>query len=685
MSSTPNSRIDRKALVRRHNILRHHSSPDSPIQVGNGRFAFGVDVTGLQTFIPFSTMAEWGWKNDPLPPGLSPEDFSGKVVKTQGRDVRYEIIDGDEEERIGQWLRANPNRMNLARIGLWFGGEEVVEGVLDGCRQVLDLWCGVLTSEFLWQGEKVVVETTAHPELDAVGIKIESSLMSRGKLGVFFDFPYNSGREKFSAPYVGDWEKPHAHTTTVEQIEARTTNIKHCIDDASYYVGLKWESDCDLSHLQDHRYILQPCSSSSTLEVSAIFHQGPASFPSSCEVALASRRYWPNFWSTGGIIDLGLSLDPRWLELERRIILSQYLTAVNCAGSYPPQESGLVNLGWYGKFHMEMYLWHSAHLALFNRWSLLDRSLGVYHKFLPSARALAEKQAYQGARWPKMTDPSGRMAPGEINALLVWQQPHAIFFAELHYRAHPQWETLEKWKEVIQMTADFMASYATLDEATGLFNLGPPLHIMSENTDAYKTVNPAFELQYWRWGLSTAVKWWQRMNIPPPKSWISVVENLASVPSHDGLYVISSDLKNTWTDYNWEHPSLAGIYGLIPSSSSSFSLDLKKMHLTSLKIWQVWDLTRCWGWDFPLLALNAARSGHPEKAVEFLLHQNFVFDDAGLVEGTSQVPKPYFPGNGSLLYAVAFMAAGWDGDGGGHAPGFPEGWTVRWEDLETAI
>ena len=35
--------------------------------------------------------------------------------------------------------------------------------------------------------------------------------------------------------------------------------------------------------------------------------------------------------------------------------------------------------------------------------------------------------------------------------------------------------------------------------------------------------------------------------------------------------------------------------------------------------------------------------------------------------------------NGALLMAVAFLAAGWDGDGGEAAPGFPKdgSWAVR--------
>lgn len=46
----------------------------------------------------------------------------------------------------------------------------------------------------------------------------------------------------------------------------------------------------------------------------------------------------------------------------------------------------------------------------------------------------------------------------------------------------------------------------------------------------------------------------------------------------------------------------------------------------------------------------------------------------------------YFPGNGGLLYALAMMAAGWDGAPDRHAPGFPDdgSWVVRHEGLMKA-
>ena len=42
-----------------------------------------------------------------------------------------------------------------------------------------------------------------------------------------------------------------------------------------------------------------------------------------------------------------------------------------------------------------------------------------------------------------MTDLLGRSAPGEVNELLIWQQPHPLVFAEYAYRAAPARATLD--------------------------------------------------------------------------------------------------------------------------------------------------------------------------------------------------------------------------------------------------
>jgi hypothetical protein len=59
--------INRQNVVSQFNPIRTASSNSTPMQVGNGDFAFGVDVTGLQTFQSFATMSSWGWHNFSLP------------------------------------------------------------------------------------------------------------------------------------------------------------------------------------------------------------------------------------------------------------------------------------------------------------------------------------------------------------------------------------------------------------------------------------------------------------------------------------------------------------------------------------------------------------------------------------------------------------------------------------------
>lgn len=179
-----------------------------------------------------------------------------------------------------------------------------------------------------------------------------------------------------------------------------------------------------------------------------------------------------SYWESGAFVDLTATDNENATELQRRIILSQYLLAVNEAGRDSPQESGLVDIGWYGKFHLEMVVWHLLHWGRWGKWDLLNRSIpGMYERFLPTSLQRAQDQGYKGARWGKMSDPTGRSAPGEINSLLIWQQPHPFYVAENEYRAFPNQDTLQKWDEILTQSADFMASYAWYNTSTGMITL----------------------------------------------------------------------------------------------------------------------------------------------------------------------------------------------------------------------
>jgi hypothetical protein len=431
------------------------------------------------------------------------------------------------------------------------------------------------------------------------------------------------------------------------------------------------------------RVTLEPGTAGDTLSFVCAFAPGelPASLPDAEATFAANRKRWPTYWKSGGAVDFSHCTDPRAPELERRVVLSQYLMKVNEAGSLPPQESGLVNNGWFGRFHLEMVWWHAAHWALWNRLQELDRLESFYSRLLPQAKALAKKQGYLGARWPKCIGPNGREWPYVIHAYLGWQQPHPIFFAELAYRANPTRKTLEKWWQIVEATADFLSTYAFFDEKTKRYVLGPPLFVVSENTDPMVTQNPSFELGYWRFGLRTAQAWLERLGRPRNPEWEKVLQGLAPLPQEDGVYVLYEGVQDMWTKFNFEHPALIGTLGMLPGDG----VDLPTMRRTLAKVGATWQFDRTWGWDYPMLAMCAARTGDPSRAVDYLLTSSagFQFDERGLATGG---PFPYFPSNGGLLYAVAMMAAGWDGAPKGNAPGFPRGgkWDVRWEGLAQA-
>lgn len=281
-----------------------------------------------------------------------------------------------------------------------------------------------------------------------------------------------------------------------------------------------------------------------------------------------------------------------------------------------------------------------------------------------------------------MTALEGRMSPEIINAMLIWQQPHPLVFAELEYRHKPTPDTLEKWAEVVQLTADFMASFAFWNASTGLYDLGPPMFPVSENTEKNFTTNTAFEVCYWHLGFEIASTWMKRMGRRVPAAWYEVDEKLAPRPIQNGTYVIYEGIDNSWSKkYTGDHPSMSGMYGWLPMT---VGLDLRVVNTTMNRIESSWQFDKCWGWDFPMLAMQAARMGYPNKAVDWLLHPLFTFDDIGMPGGGGRLDAPYFPGSGGLLYAIALMAAGWDGSDR-HTPGFGVGWDVKWEGLSPAL
>ena len=673
------SAIDRKAVVQRHNICIEHSLKQSPAQVGNGRFAFGMDITGLQTFIPFNTLSDWGWHSFPLEDGVSVDDYRLFEFETAGvKRLYYNRTNATEKQKAAtDYLMMNPHRVHLGRIGFILkkrDGSQALEQDLSDCKQYTELWTGEVHSSFTLEGERVTLTTICHPDKDEILISLHSSLCSQDRLSIFVEFPYADS--KSFNKFVGDYGADNLHYSEIVSRSKSEAMLRHKMDSLDYFLKTAWTGDVNVESRGVHRYEFTP--SSDTLECAFLFTQdGREEIEGYSESLDKNIASWEKYWMQGAAIDLSESTDPRWKELERRVVLSQYLMRINESGLYPPQEAGLVNNGWYGRYHFEMIWWHAAHYFFWDRPQYCDKYLQVYKEFMPVAMERASLEGRIGARWPKCTANYNREWPGSAHAFLIWQQPHPIYFAEMDYRLHPRQSTLEKWADVVIATADYMADYVVWDEAKRKYIIASPVLPVSENTDPLTTVNPAFELAYFRFSLSLALKWADRLDLSPSRTakWRKVLRKLDLPPIKDGYYVTDETMENMWEEHNYEHPAITGMYGWLPGDG----INKRVFRKTFYRVLDKWKMDKIWGWDFPMLAMAAARLGDPSKAIDLLTttEHKFAFDPHGYADTW---PFPYFPANGGLLTAIAMMCEGWDGSHG-NAPGFPKdgSWTVKYE------
>jgi hypothetical protein len=645
--------LDRRRIVRGQNPIIQAIDPTAALSIGNGTFAFTCDVTGLQTFLseyrqqfPLCTCAQWAWHSNPLPAGVKIENLKYEEFQSHGRMVPYDTL-RTGQEALYDFLRENPHRMYLGQIGLMLRdnhGIDANSADIESIGQTLDLWTGRIDSRFVYRDQPVRVQTACHPELDAVAIRIDSPLAGTESLGVRIAFAYPT-----PAMDMADWNAANLHETAWES-KNNAANFRRQVDFDRYFVRAAWNGGT-LRQAAKHEFLFGSEAGGMELVVRFAGEEIREDPPTAGSVFAASEQHWEQFWAGGAAIDLLGSSDERAGELNRRIVLSQFNTAVHCAGPMPPSEAGLLFNTWFGKSHLEMHWWHGVHFAAWNRLDLFARSLGYYQRIFHVARETAQRQGYAGARWPKMVGPEGRESPSPIGPLLIWQQPHPIYYAELLYQRGGGKKVLKDWSEIVMATADFMASFAAQEQ--GRYVLGPPLKSVPENTAAGVTKNPTFELAYWQFGLSVAQQWRARLGLQPDPKWQDVLAKLSALPINQGRYLMMEGMNDTYTKWNWEHPSMLGIFGMLGGEG----VDREVLRRTLADVMRLWQWDRGWGWDFPLAAMTAARLHEPEMAIDALLidsAKNHYLSN-GHVYQRPNLPA-YLPANGGLLAAVAMMA-----------------------------
>ncbi len=696
--------INRKEVVRRHNPHVQTMDKLASLSVGNGHFACTVDATGMQTFpeeyadgVPLGTMSDWGWHYSKP---MSSFDFEDVLVERdfgRGHKELYaaQFKEPGRKKEAENYYRANPHRLHLGTIGLDLDDMDLVKDI----DQTLDLWTGKIDSRFTYNGQKYHVETVCDPRarVNTVSWRITSD----GPISVIIRFPEPTGKHTDDGC---DWQTDISdYITFTKNLRDRIVEVERYPKGfGTYYMSVSWMGNAKVSFPKTKSIKLK--SSTGTLDFSCEFSSDRTrriTMEPFSEHAIRAAQSWNNYWNTGGIVDFSHVTDARAAELERRVILSRYLMLVNDAGDTPPQETGLTYNSWFGKFHLEMEWWHQAQFALWGNPYLLARTFLWYQQMMPVAKQIAERQGFDGIRWMKMTDPSGMEAPSNVGSYLIWQQPHPIHLLELLYRTQVLEDSIandkllpserkkrkdlglkiiEAFDSVVYKTADFMASFATYDEANDRYVLKGCIPAQ-ETLKADSTVNPPFELSYWLWGLETAQKWRERENLKRKPLWDDIIQKLSPLAyNEDSLYLAAETAPQTYRDIRFtsDHPAVLGAVGILPQSRLVNDTIMRK---TLDWVWDKWNWDKTWGWDFPMVAMCAARLGDPERAVDALLMPKRT--NTYLVNGHNYQDsrlRCYLPGNGGLLTAVAMMCAGWDGSKGKN-PGFPEDWDVRWEGL----
>ena len=315
-----------------------------------------------------------------------------------------------------------------------------------------------------------------------------------------------------------------------------------------------------------------------------------------------------------------------------------------------------------------------------------------YLAHLEEAQARAKANGVKGAWWPKMVGPEGRESPSTVNPFIMWQQPHPIYLAETLWIARGKdradageiqragFPDRRPARElaVLRQEGGALHPRAAGDSRAGEFrstdHVQPHLRARvlalrhrhraalaraarsAEESQVGRRVVPAVEAAARRTALYLAAE-------SQPDLW----ERARSAQCAKGA---ASECPNR------DHPSFVAALGLLPG----WGADRETMRRTLKAVVSDWDLRQTWGWDWPMLAMTATRLDEPEMAVNFLLDRREelpvrrVGHDAARAcrrrrraacgrrrrggPGYRRAAETYFPSNGSLLLAVALMAAG---------------------------
>ena len=329
------------------------------------------------------------------------------MFDTHGREVGYATghpAKGQEKLRWA-WLRENPHRLHLGphyRLhGVCYAKTSVV------IEQTLDLWTGNCTVSFASRTCRSMSSRSSILNVIACVYR----WMANGPLAIAIEVPIRFAG--YHRRRIGN--RTDRHRTIEEGGQLR------CELDADEVLGTCHHGRA--IRLESRRVRIAASARRRTLEprgrVLAAVDRGDSRSAGPRRARRATIGHWRGFWQSGAAIDFSGSRDPRAKELERRTVLSQYLTAIQsselrCPRKRPDSPATVGTASIISKCTGGMLRISRCGIA-----ANFSSAAWVGITRFCRQREKAKQQGYTGARWPKMTAPDGRGSPSPVGEMLI--------------------------------------------------------------------------------------------------------------------------------------------------------------------------------------------------------------------------------------------------------------------------
>ncbi len=599
----------KKDFIQQFNIKHTTIDLENPLSIGNGDFAFTCDFTGLQGFykkytsIPLCSMTDKIWAGSTV---SLPKPYQTFIKASNQQKIQYM---SDTKSPYYKPYRDDFFKFDLFKLEFLHHQQPLEMNDIHFIYQELDLYEATIETLFEYKKEKVYVKTKIPQSHCNLQIHIQTEIKDL-EIRLFFLTPSSS--------------KEGGSTETDEyRIEKDKVVRKDKYTDYSLFFQTNMER-------KENRFQVEP---NSILLLSL-----DQSFTDDTDMHI--------------YFDKAKEIDTNDEELNRRLVLSLYLMKINTLGKYPPAETGLTCNSWYGKFHLEMHLWHHLGLIRMGLYEYVLPSLNWYLTIMESSKKRAFEQGYEGLRLPKMTDYRGLDTPSNIGCFLIWQMPHLLLLLNEIYQIKKEKELLIPFFPFVSEQMKFLESF--FYKKNGKYHLDSPLIPANENVESNKDT-PIFELGYILYAFELFKKWVELFQLPYSLTKINdILKNAVDLPIYDNAYEAYNGCQQTYSKYNYDHPMVIALSSFIQSPL----VDQKIMNHTLDKVLSSWKIDECWGWDFPMMAMTAYHLGKKDKAIELLKYpaKKNTYTKIGHNAQLNRKDLPlYLPGNGAFILAITHI------------------------------